>query len=205
MKHEFRKRIKATLTAMSAQTAQAKSLQACEALADQAEFRDARAVMLYLDILNEVDTTHLILAAWQNDKTVLVPRVAWKHKHMTAVAIHSLETGIAQTAAGLREPTATEPWPVEMIDLIITPAMAFDRKGNRLGRGGGFYDRFLAAPGMEATTCGLAFSEQLVDELPVNKHDYAVDMLVTDTEVLRFNGHRTAREQARRNMDSMET
>ena len=179
--------MQATLATMQPDVALAKSHHACEALVRQDEFRNARSVMVYLDIPNEVDTTPLILAAWQADKTVLVPRVTWKHKHMTAVAIHSLETGIVETAAGLREPTAREPWPVEMIDLIITPAMAFDRRGNRLGRGGGFYDRFLAAPDMRATTCGLAFSEQLIDELPVNKHDHPVDLLVTDTEVLRFN------------------
>jgi len=205
MKQRIRQQIKATLAAMSPEAARAKSLRACKALAQQAEFRDARAVMVYLDIHEEVDTTHLILAAWQDDKTVLVPRVAWKHKHMTAVAIHSLDTGIAETPAGLREPTDTEPWPVEMIDLVITPALAFDRKGNRLGRGGGFYDRFLASPEMRAATCGLAFSEQLVDELPVSHHDYAVDLVVTDTEVLRFNSRSAEREQTDRPTDSMET
>lgn len=205
MKQRIRQQVKSTLAEMSPEAAKAKSLRACEALAEQAEFRDARAVMVYLDIPHEVDTTHLILAAWQDDKTVLVPLVAWKYKHMTAVAIQSLDTGITETPAGLREPTNTEPWPVEMIDLVITPALAFDRKGNRLGRGGGFYDRFLASPGMRATTCGLAFSEQLVDELPVNDHDYAVDLVVTDTEVLRFNGRAAAREQARQDTDSMET
>jgi 5-formyltetrahydrofolate cyclo-ligase len=65
--------------------------------------------------------------------------------------------------------------------------MAYDRQGGRLGRGGGYYDRFLGQPGLRAVRCGLAFAEQVVDELPTAPHDQPVDIVVTDQEVLRFN------------------
>jgi len=88
---------------------------------------------------------------------------------------------------GIRTPKNGQMWPYEDIDLIVVPALAFDRQGNRLGRGGGFYDRFLAEPRVHAVTVGLGFAEQLVEELPTHHYDRPVDMLVTDQHVLRFN------------------
>ena len=88
---------------------------------------------------------------------------------------------------GIGEPAAGEAWPIEDIDLIVVPAVAYDRRGRRLGRGGGFYDRFLARGGLRARTCGLAFAQQIVQELPAESHDYPVEIVVTDREVLRIN------------------
>ncbi len=177
--------MRATLAAMATDVAEAKSLRACHALAAQAEFRNARTVMLFLAIPGEIDTAELMRAAWRDGKTVLVPVVVWEERSMVAKAIDSLDSGLVETAQGIREPVGGEAWPVEEIDLIVVPALAFDRQGNRLGRGGGFYDRFLALPGMRATLCGIAFAEQLLDEAPTGDHDVPVDMIVTDTDVLR--------------------
>ena len=105
---------------------------------------------------------------------------------MRAIEIHSLEEGVARTPRGLREPTNGHVRNIEEIDLIVVPALAYDRTGNRLGRGAGLYDRFLSAAGCHAVTCGLAFAEQLVAHVPVRSHDHPVDLLVTDEEVLRF-------------------
>ena len=70
--------------------------------------------------------------------------------------------------------------------LVIVPAIAFDRQGNRLGRGAGFYDRFLASPHFRGLAVGIAFREQVVAEIPVTEHDVPMHVLVTDEEVLRF-------------------
>ncbi len=78
-----------------------------------------------------------------------------------------------------------KPMPLEDIEVVVTPGLAFDRKGNRLGRGGAYYDRFLASPGLNATICSLAFAEQMVDEVPVDAHDRAVDFLVTDEGIIK--------------------
>jgi 5-formyltetrahydrofolate cyclo-ligase len=66
------------------------------------------------------------------------------------------------------------------------PCQAVDRRGNRLGKGGGFFDRFLKMPGLRASRIVLAFHEQVLDEVPVDKNDLPVDMAVTDTEVVPF-------------------
>jgi len=186
MKHLLRQDMKSRLAAIGPEHVRTRSEAACERLAALPEFRQADVVMLYLPIPLEVDTAVAALAAWQAGKTVLVPKVSWEQKHMIAVTCRSFEDNMEHLNHGLRHPADGEPWPLEGIDLVVVPALAFDRAGRRLGRGGGFYDRFLARPEFRGNTCGLAFAEQLVDELPCHDHDVAVNMLVTDQQVLRF-------------------
>jgi len=187
MKHHLRKEMKQRLATIGPDEAAERSRLACRRLIELPEFQRAHAVMIYLTIPQEVETTELALAGWQHGKTILAPRVNWDQRHMLAVEVRSLESGVSSTRYGLWEPSDGEPWPIEDIDLVVVPALAFDRDGHRLGRGGGFYDRFLAEPKMRAASCGLAFAEQLLDELPRHAHDWPVDILVTDREVLRFN------------------
>ena len=186
MKQRVRKEMKARLRGISAEGASGKSRAACGLLAAEGEFRSARVVMLYLHISHELDVGGLALAAWQDDKTVLVPKVDYEQRHMIGVKIRSLDAGLVTDAYGILEPPTWEPWPVEEIDLVVVPGLAFDRTGNRLGRGAGFYDRFLSQPEMRATTCGVAFAEQVIDEVPAHAHDVRLKMLATDEEVLRF-------------------
>jgi 5-formyltetrahydrofolate cyclo-ligase len=186
MKHRLRGEMKAALAAMPAEAAAQLSLAACRSLLALPEYARARSVMLYAPIPGEVDCRPIAVAGWKDGKTVLLPRVTWAKRHMVAVPVHSLDQKLVTGRNGLREPDG-EPWPVEKIDLIVVPGLAYDRHGNRLGRGGGFYDRFLARPGLAARTCGLAFSVQVVRELPIHPNDYPVKVLVTDKEVLRFN------------------
>jgi len=190
MKPVVRKEMKQTLRAIPAEDARRKSHAACRLLAAQEEFRRARTAMIYLHIPHELNVGPLALAAWQDDKTVLVPKVDYEQRHMIAVEIRSLDTDLEPGRFGILEPMAWEPWPVEDIDLVVAPGLAFGREGSRLGRGGGFYDRFLSQPDMHAVTCGIAFAEQLLAELPTHAHDVPLDMLVTDDEVLRFNRKR---------------
>ncbi len=167
-------------------TRYARSLAACKHLTGLPEFADAETVMVFLSLPDEVDVAAVALAAWQRDKTVAAPTVDWKHHRMTPVQITSLESGLKVGRHGIPEPAGGQPVPVEMIDMILAPGFAFDREGQRLGRGGGFYDRLLAQPGCRATICGIGFSEQIVPEVKVEAHDRPVDLLVTDEEVLRF-------------------
>jgi len=204
MKHGLRKRMRQLLAEMPAPLAAAKSQAACARLVALEEFHRAGVVMIYLSMPGEVDTAQIALAAWRAGKTVLAPRVSWEQRHLLAMEIHSLGSGLVVGSYGIREPAeGGGPWPASEIDFIVVPALAYDRRGYRLGRGGGFYDRFLAErsvsppagqmrmvdasrEGHRTVTCGLAFAEQVVDELPTAAHDRPVEMLVTDQEVLRF-------------------
>lgn len=91
--------------------------------------------------------------------------------------------------AGLRNPVKGLPVPFADIDLVVTPALGFDRKGNRLGRGGSYYDRFFANKELTAARCGMAFAEQVVDSVPTTERDQPMDLLVTDEEVIYFKPH----------------
>jgi 5-formyltetrahydrofolate cyclo-ligase len=186
MKSSLRRQMKATLAAMPAEQAAQKSDLACRRLTAAPEFVRAHVVMLYMPIPGEVDCLPAATAGWQAGKTVLLPRIEPASHRLLAIRFQSLNDEFITGRFGIREPAGGDPWPIERIDLIIVPGLAFDRRGGRLGRGGGFYDRFLAQPTRRAPACGLAFAEQVLDELPRMEHDYPVDMLVSDREVLRF-------------------
>ena len=88
--------------------------------------------------------------------------------------------------SGLRNPISGVPVPFGEIDLVVTPMLAIDGEGNRLGRGGAYYDRFFAHPELKAVKCGFGFAEQILDSLPTADHDQSVDMLVTDEQITYF-------------------
>ena len=104
---------------------------------------------------------------------------------MIPVEIRSLTEDIEETHGRLRQPVQGEPVPVSMIDLLVVPGLGFDVKGNRLGRGRGFYDRFLAKPDFVGTICALSLEEQVVEAVPTDTHDIRVNMIVTDRQVRR--------------------
>lgn len=189
-KPAIRRRLREMLTGMDDAARKAKSWTACQNLIHTDEFQAARVVMLYLSMPAELDTASLALAAWQDEKTVVVPKVSWDQRRMLPVEITSLQTGISAGSTGVREPIAGQPMPVNMIDLVIVPGLGFTPKGHRIGRGMGFYDRFLAQEDFIGLSCGLAFEEQVVEELPMLDHDVSLGMLVTDGGIRRFASNR---------------
>jgi 5-formyltetrahydrofolate cyclo-ligase len=186
-KAQWRRNLQNCLLAIPSEQRSEKSRKACRNLVSTPQFQNASTIMMYLSLPHEVDTSEAILHAWQLDKVVVVPKVSWQQRHMIPVQINSLETGISTEASGMRNPIAGVPIPFEEIDLVVTPALGFDRKGNRLGRGGSYYDRFFANIELKAPRCGFAFAEQFVDSIPVTDHDEPVDFLVTDEEIIYFN------------------
>jgi 5-formyltetrahydrofolate cyclo-ligase len=191
-KVELRRELRKRLTALSPEQRKDKSRRACRNLVGTQPFQDASVIMMFLSLPHEVDTSDAILQAWQSGKTVAVPKISWQQRHMIPVRINSLETGFSTSAGGLRNPLSGVPIPFEQLDLVVAPALGFDRQGNRLGRGGSFYDRFFANPSVGASRCGLAFTEQIVDAIPITKSDEPVHFLVTEEEVVQCNGQKGA-------------
>ena len=183
-KAELRRKLMDCLLAIPSEQRSEKSRKACRNLASTAEFQGASTVMMFLSLPHEVDTSDAILHAWQLGKAVAVPKISWQQRHMIPVQINSLETGFSTGASGLRNPISGLPVPFGDIDLVVTPALGFDKKGNRLGRGGSYYDRFFANDELKADRCGFAFAEQLIDSVPVTEHDEPVEILVTDEEII---------------------
>jgi 5-formyltetrahydrofolate cyclo-ligase len=143
--------------------------------------------MLYLSMPSEVDTAALALRCWQEGKQVMVPKVSWDQRRILPVEISTLKDGLTTTGP-VREPITGKPCPIDLIDLVIVPGLGFSTNGFRIGRGMGFYDRFLAQADFVGRSCGLAFEEQVVDTLPVLDHDVPLNMLATNMGLRRFAG-----------------
>jgi len=150
---------------------------ALEALAMTIErLEHAGSVFVYVSSGSEAGTHELIAALLNQGKTVAVPRVTSDTGVMQPVVIHALDD-FAPGRFGIPEPTTHEPFE-ETPDVTIVPGLAFTRSGDRLGQGGGYYDRYLVQH--PATyKIGLCFNEQLADTLPGDAHDIPMDEVVT--------------------------
>lgn len=183
-KSTFRHELKERLMRMSKEDRIAKSKKICGHLIKSDMFRQATVIMTYLSLPHEVDTTALILTAWQQGKTVAVPKVSWQQRHMIPVEIKSLETDLQTDDHGLRNPTGGSPVPFDEINLVITPGLGYDKEGNRLGRGGSYYDNFFTQNKITAKRWGVAFGEQLCDEIPHDEKDVPVHAVVTEDGIV---------------------
>jgi 5-formyltetrahydrofolate cyclo-ligase len=186
-KEQLRSQLQKSLLEMPPEQRSEKSRRACRNLISTSQFQSASSIMMYLPLPHEVDTSEAILHAWQLGKTVAVPKISWQQRRMIAVEINSLDTGFSMSDSGIRNPTTGVPMPFEEIDLVVTPALGFDRQGNRLGRGGSYYDRFFTDEKFRASKCGFVFTEQVIESIPVDSADVPVDFLVTDEEIIYFN------------------
>ena len=105
---------------------------------------------------------------------------------MDAHTVEDLARDLKPGRFGLAQPENGVPIDPRTIDLIFVPAMAYDEGGHRLGRGGGYYDRFLSGRAPEAFRCGVAFECQVLDHIPYKEHDCSVEALVTEKRLRRF-------------------
>jgi len=187
-KKQFRQKMQKRLLEMSDLQRIEKSKKACRNLVSTPQFKDAsrKVIMMFLSFEHEVDTHEAILSAWQLGKTVVLQKISWQQRHIIPVVINSLTTGFSTDVTGLRNPINGAPVPFDDIDLVVAPGLAFDSKGNRLGRGGSYYDRFFTNKDLRAPKCGFAFAEQLVEELPTSDQDVPIDFLVTDEKIEYF-------------------
>ncbi|HEX8339905.1 MAG TPA: 5-formyltetrahydrofolate cyclo-ligase [Tepidisphaeraceae bacterium] len=180
-KTEIRRHLRQVIAGLSDAQRHAKSVAACAFVTGSPQFQAARTVMLFLSTPLEVDTAPLALRAWQHGKTVVVPKVSWDARRMVPTEITSLSSDQLHTMSyGVREPIAGLPVPVSDIDLVLVPGMGFTEDGHRIGRGMGFYDRFLVQGDFLGVSCGLAFEEQIVARVPMLDHDAPLSMLATD-------------------------
>lgn len=185
-KKELRQRLRKVLAETPSDELSARSLRACHRLFEQPVYIKTEVIMVFLSLPNEIDTTPLVLRAWQDRKRVLAPKVSWNQRRMLPLEIRSLTDDLMVSTMGIREPVTGIPFPIAEIDLVIVPGLAFDEYGNRLGRGRGFYDRFLSHSEFCGIACGMACELQMTTTVPVGPLDRRVDMLVTDEKVRQF-------------------
>lgn len=143
-------------------------------------YKKANTIFVFVSYDTEVDTHNIIKKAIEDGKTVCVPKTISMEEGMLAIRINSFDD-MASGNYGILEPKYATPKVDEsLIDLAFIPGLAFDKRGGRVGYGGGFYDRFMNSMREEAKQIGLAYSFQMFDEVPMEKHDLFIDGLITD-------------------------
>ncbi len=186
-KRRLRERMRAVLKAMAPEEAAERGARACRRVVAAGFFRRARTVMLYAPIVGsgELDTGVLAAECARTGRRVCVARVDWEGKRLTPAVVEDWQRGLVAGRYGVREPGKdAAAVPAADLDLVIVPGLAFDRSGHRLGHGAGFYDRFLAEPGLRAFICGMGYAVQIVAGLARLVHDVPMQAVVTEDEVI---------------------
>lgn len=140
------------------------------------EFQRAGTVLLYWSMDDEVQT-HDFVNRWYREKCILLPCVDGDDLRLRQYT--GSECLKAGEQFGIGEPTGPEFTDLDSVELIIVPGVAFDSEGNRMGRGRGFYDRLLKST-PKAYKVGVAFDFQVIDRVPVEEFDVAMDRVVSE-------------------------
>jgi len=190
-KAELRRRFLESRSAMDPALGAALSGRIAERLAELPEYAEARVVHLYIGAVGgEVATRAIALEVLQAGKRLVCPRVVGGRR-LEHHEIRSLDE-LVESPRGLWEPDphrSPRMAPSEL-DLVLVPGIAFDRLGNRLGFGTGYYDRFLSD--LTVPKVALAFSLQITDAVPHSPRDVPVDWIVTESETIACRAKREA-------------
>jgi 5-formyltetrahydrofolate cyclo-ligase len=182
-KADVRARLQAARRALSPEDVQARGQRAQARLLALPLFQAATTVALYAAQAGEVPTDGLLAAALASGKTVCFPLVPREGRVLEFRAVrHRSELAPAGPLAIPEPSTASPEVPLASIELFVVPGLGFTHAGHRLGRGGGYYDATLAAASPGSQRVALAFSEQLLPELPLTPGDVPVDVVVTEAE-----------------------
>ena len=185
-KVEMRRAVLGRRDAMSEQMRRRASIAAVDRLIATSFWRQATIVGTTLTFGTELDTDPLLAIAHREGKRVALPRVNASTRMLELFFVDDVAAQTTPGTWGIREPIPErcDAAAAEQIDLAITPGVAFDRRGGRLGYGGGFYDRLLPMLRPEVPKVVLAFAVQLVERVPRGPQDVVVDAILTEHETI---------------------
>ncbi len=182
-KKTLRRYYTAELNLLTKAEVEAKSKLICEQALALPVLQTARTVAAYASFGNEVATTGLITVLQERGFSVVLPvvnRLARTMEFREMETFGSLQPG----AFGIGEPVQGQLCPPQQIDLFFVPGLAFDLHGRRLGRGAGYYDRYLAQARPGAMKIGLAYQLQITPCLPAEAHDIMMDLIITEERIV---------------------
>ncbi|MDR0806812.1 MAG: 5-formyltetrahydrofolate cyclo-ligase [Enterobacteriaceae bacterium] len=188
-RHQLRKKIRQLRNSLTPQQQKSAAEQLCQRLCQHAKIQAAQNISLFLSFDGEINTRPLIETLWQQNKSVYLPVI---HPFSTGNLLflrYTPTTPMVTNRFGIQEPqlNVQTVLPVAELDVIITPLVAFDKSGNRLGMGGGYYDRALKNWQKNQTyPIGIAHDCQLVDRLPAEDWDIPLPEIITPSRGWRW-------------------
>jgi 5-formyltetrahydrofolate cyclo-ligase len=186
-KAALRKQIRDALEKISPAARTALSAQIRDRLKEQAIWKNAGAVLFFSPLPDELDLWPLLEDALAGGKIAALPRFNPAAKSYIACRVQNLRSEIVTGEFGIREPAARcAGIPLDRLDLILVPGVAFDLQGRRLGRGRGFYDHLLAD--VRGVKCGITFDEQMVNDVPAGPSDVRMNFILTPTRSAEIAG-----------------
>ena len=186
-KLRLRKQIIEHMNSLSKERYTTLSEQIAFSLYAQKEWTEAKTIGITLSMENEVNTYPIIEKAWEEGKKVVVPKCNKETRTMSFRQISNFDQ-LETVYMNLREPipALTEEVNADEIDLQIVPGVAYTERGERIGYGGGYYERYLMH--YKGKTLSLAYSFQMVDHIPIEPFDKNVEKIITEKGTMVKNG-----------------
>lgn len=176
-KKELRKEIKNRFRLLEREKFAEKSAAVLEKLKKLPQWHRAETVFAFISMKDEIDTEAILTEILASGKKLAVPRI--DGENLVFHLIESITEGLVPDCYGIPEPEASAPVAIPAgNDMMLIPGLAFDSRNNRLGRGKGFYDRYLASIPEEVSMIGICYDFQIVDAVPSEPHDKPLDMII---------------------------
>jgi 5-formyltetrahydrofolate cyclo-ligase len=183
-KHAVRQRVQQARECLDLTVCRAHAVSVAQLLLDLPELADVQSVLSYAAMPAELDPSFAITALRQDAVRIGYTRI--EAPGVLGVHIVEGETQLIPGPLSIRQPAEDLPrLPFDQIDAVLVPGVAFDESGARLGYGGGYFDRLLPLLRDDCARIGVAFDEQILEEIPAEEHDAFVDVVVTPTRVIR--------------------
>lgn len=179
-KNEIRKKIRDLKSMLLEKERQSAADDVFRRVENTAAFMVAERILMYHSLPDEL-STRAFLTKWSNRKRFYLPRVNGVNLEILPYDETRLELG----AFHIEEPTGNDVVNPDDIDLIIVPGVAYDNRGNRVGRGKGFYDRLLRS--MRAIKIGIGYEFQIVNEIQAESHDVKMDLVISPSSCVVVN------------------
>ncbi|MBN2042550.1 MAG: 5-formyltetrahydrofolate cyclo-ligase [Candidatus Aenigmarchaeota archaeon] len=156
-----------------------------EKLFSTGDFKKAKNILFYYSVRGEVGTEKMIRESMKMGKKVLFPVTDTVNRSLSISEINEMLEDLKPGPYGIPEPSYPIIFPPKDLDMVIVPGIAFDKKGNRLGYGMGFYDRFLSDIHRKIPVIALAYEFQMVDKIPHEETDVRVQKIITEKRIIR--------------------
>ena len=180
-KEDIRRRIRASKSLLSDAEKKSAAQKVFSQLEEMAAFMLSDRILMYHSLPDELSTVDFI-DKWSDRKSFFLPRVNGVGLDILPYDRSSLRLG----AFHIEEPQGDELTSIDEIEMVVVPAVAFDRLGNRVGRGKGYYDRLMQQS--KALKVGIGYDFQLVDEIETEEHDVPVDIVITESKTYLIRG-----------------